>query len=95
MTEDLKTWLHQSAVDAILSPTGVKIVGLISALGNAALWVKDNANIIAAVSGILIPWLLYRASVKKTKLEMAILEQTRELNKIKLDEAKRSGETDD
>ena len=75
MKEELKAWLGHYVVDAVLSPAGAKIVGLLSAIGNAAFWVQDNINFIAAVSGIVITWLVYRGSEKKRKLEMRLIQK--------------------
>lgn len=75
MSEELKVWLNHYVVDAILSPAGAKVVGLISAAGNLAYWVQDNINFIAALSGIAVTWLVYLGSEKKRKLEMKLIEK--------------------
>lgn len=74
MTSDLKVWLNQYVMDAILSPAGAKIVGLLSVLGNGFVWAVDNPNLIAAMSGIVVTWLVYIGSEKKRKLEMKVLQ---------------------
>jgi hypothetical protein len=75
MKEELKAWLSHYVMDAILSPAGAKVVGLISAVGNLAYWVQDNINFIAAVSGIAVTWLVYLGSEKKRKLEMQLIQK--------------------
>lgn len=85
MKEESKVWLTQYVTDVTASPVGAKIVGLGFAASNVALWAFDNINFIAAVSGLVITWLMFRGQEKKRKLEMEILEQEKEKNRRELE----------
>ena len=75
MIESLKSWLTHNVLDNTLSPIGAVIVSLVSAAGNTAYWLHDNINFIAAVSGIVISWLVYRGSQEKRELEIKLMKK--------------------
>jgi len=75
MKEELREWLSHYVTDAVLSPVGVKIVSLVLAGGNLALWVRDNINFIAALVSIIISILVYIGSKKKRELEMKLIQK--------------------
>jgi hypothetical protein len=68
----MKNVLRAAVSGAISNPEAVKVVGVMGAAGNFMLWLADNANILVAVSTLIITWLMFMLTSRKLRLETEI-----------------------
>ena len=82
MSSDVKHEIVQSVSGAISSPEVVKTVTLIGGVGNLLLWVSDHANLLVAVSTLVITWSMFYYNRKKAKQESEQRDQELKTEKL-------------